>query len=146
VAKKVAMLHSKFVAINQEAQSVLHAALGSGIQGSLIEVSYVILKQLQCCHCMQVFPRLLELGPGQFKAALHRLMMPLPSLGDPSCHVEISVCLYCMLVHFHPAAVCHNTSPAVCKYQIVTTIRCPKKQSENMCNAIKLEYFVVKAQ
>ena len=82
------MLHSKFVAINQEAQSALHAALGSGIQGSLIEVSYVILKQLQCCHCMQVFPRLLELGPGQFKAALHRLMMPLPSSGDPSCHVD----------------------------------------------------------
>ena len=32
---------------------------------------------------VQVFPRLLELGPVHFKAALHRLMMPLPSSGMP---------------------------------------------------------------
>jgi len=76
---------------------------------------------------MQVFPRLLELGPGQFKAALHRLMMPLPSSGDPCCYVEMIIRLYCMQAHFHPAAlyvpntdaftaVCHNTLPTVCQY------------------------------
>ena len=32
---------------------------------------------------VQIFPRLLELGPLHFKAALHRLMMPLPSSGEP---------------------------------------------------------------
>ena len=105
VAKKVALLHLKSVAVNKEAHAALHAALGSGVKRSQNRVSCVILKQLQCCHCMQVFPRLLELGPGQFKAALHRLMMPLPSSGDPSCHVEISICLYCMLMHVHPAAL-----------------------------------------
>ena len=30
---------------------------------------------------LQIFPRLLDLGAGQFKTALHRLMMPLPSSG-----------------------------------------------------------------
>lgn len=37
---------------------------------------------MQRPRVLQVFPRLLELGPGQFKAALHRLMMPLPSSGQ----------------------------------------------------------------
>ncbi|DBB00785.1 TPA: hypothetical protein ACH3X1_000717 [Trebouxia sp. C0004] len=37
---------------------------------------------MQRAQVLQVFPRLLELGPGQFKAALHRLIMPLPSSGQ----------------------------------------------------------------
>ncbi|DBA78475.1 TPA: hypothetical protein ACH3X2_007965 [Trebouxia sp. C0005] len=37
---------------------------------------------MQRAQVLQVFPRLLELGLGQFKAALHRLLMPLPSSGQ----------------------------------------------------------------
>ena len=52
---------------------------------------------MQRAAVLQIFPKLLDLPPGQFKAALHRLMMPLAPSGKESSgvwHLLSSVLVY----------------------------------------------------